>query len=85
MNLIQCSDGAHGITIEQWPAGEIDGDAVIGFWYLGFQKRTTFWNRIRLAWRILREHSIIFDELCISRDNIQEIVKELEKIRDQKK
>ena len=79
-NLIFCSDGAHGITIEKFPPGEIGGDALIGFWYLGVQKRQTFWQRVKLAWRVFREHSICFDELCVSESNVKDVIVELEKI-----
>ena len=82
--FIRCSDGEHGITVEQWPPGELDGDALICFWYLGVQKRQTLWQRIRLAWRVFREHSIIFDEVCVSTDNIQAVTIELGKISGKK-
>lgn len=78
--MIKCSDGEYGISLERWPAGELDGDVLLCFWYLGVQKRLTLWKRIGLAWRVFREHSIIFDELCISDENIRDVIKEFEKV-----
>jgi hypothetical protein len=75
--FIKCNCHAHGIELEKYD----DEDEIwISFWHNGFYNNNTLWNRIKFAWKILKDGKVSIDDFSFTVNDCKKMVEYLKEL-----
>jgi len=84
--FVQCDCHVHGIKLEKF---KDEDELFLCFWVLEWYSEDNFlrglWNRIKLAWKVLKNGDYFLKEITLKEDKVNELIETLKEFQEMNK